>query len=130
TAQRDGGVWRGYGGRRVEAGEARGLTQVIEIGVAVELERLVADAGPGDLRAVDQQVGVGERRRRAGQAEQLGQLLVRPHRDQIAAAGDPVPQERHTLRSEWHRADDRDVVGREQVGREGGDIGQYELIQA
>ena len=79
---------------RVEAfeysvGDAGRAVERVAVGGAVELHRLADDARARRARRVDPQVGVGQRRAGVGQPEQAGELLVRPHRDQVAAAVDP-----------------------------------------
>ena len=83
------GLRRGGGRVRVERRDRGRAVQRVAIGRAVELHRLVDDAGARRRRGVDEQVGVRQRGRGVGQAEQAGQLLVGPHRDQVAAARSP-----------------------------------------
>ena len=78
---------------------------------------------------VDLQIAFGERGARVGQAEQSGQLLVGPHRDQVAARSDPVGEHGHLRRGQRHFAEDDDVVVGQHRRRDRGDVDDRERVQ-
>ena len=112
AAHRDRGRGRRRRRVRVQVGDAGRAVERVAVGRPVELHRLRHDPGAGLPRGVDAHVRVGQRGAGVGQPEQPGELLVRAHRDEVAAAGDPVAQHRHLARGEREVAEDRDVVSR------------------
>ena len=88
------------------------------------------DARARRVRRVDLQVGVRERRPGVGQPEQAGELLVRPHRDQVAAGVDPVRERRHLRGGERRLAEHDDVEVVSSAGEMSDDVERGERVQA
>ncbi len=121
------------GGDRRRAVERREPCRAVgreQAGRAVELHRVAHDAVAGGSRGIDLQVAGRERRAGRSDAEHTGERSVRRHHDQVAARVHPVRQQRDLAGGHRHLGDDDDVVARQQRGRERGDVGDRELVEA
>ena len=122
----------GRGGRRVRI-ERRDRGRAVErvaVGRPMKLHRLIDDAGARRRRGVHEQVGVRQRGRGIGQAEQPRQQLGGPHRDEVAAAGHPVGEHRHLRRRQRRLAENHDVVGAQRGAGDRREIGGRERVQS
>ena len=88
-SQRDRRIVRSRRRIRVEGRDACRAVEGVAIGPAVELNGLAGDANSRAGARVHLQIRVRERRARAADAEQLGELRVGMHRNQLAASVHP-----------------------------------------
>ncbi len=125
----DGGVRRGRRRVRVETRDRGGAVERPAVRGAVELKRLALDARCGRVAGVHLHVLVGARAAGAAEAEQAGELRVRPHRDQVPARLHPVGQQGHLGVGDRRRGQQDHAVAGELVGGHRA-IGGVELVES
>src|SRR6185436_8251517 len=97
--------------RRVKSGDGIRTVQGIEIRTAMELHRRSDDAGAWSGRCIDLNVPFSQCRISADEAEQRSELLIRPHRDQVATRRHPIAEHRDLCSRQYLLTQNDHVVG-------------------